>query len=199
MSSSVPVVSLADAVSTIRSGVHFRGSPPTTPNGEVRLIRLRYVEYESATIRWEDCPRVADENAPSQRLRKGDILLPRRGQNRVAFWIDTLPGPAIADAPFFVLQANPKHADPAFLAWQMNEPRAQHWLDRHAQGSGLSMLRQADLERLPLALPDRDTQQRLTDVHRLLRREQKLLRELHTQHERLARGLLHQYTTPNES
>lgn len=189
MPSPVCAVPLSDVVPAIRTGVHFRGSPPTSPDGDVRLVRLRSVDYETATIHWGACPRLLGGDAPSERLQVGDILFSRRGQHRVAFWVDAVPGPAVADAPFFVLRADPKRVDPAFLAWQINAPRAQHWLDRHAQGSSLSMLRKADLKRLPLAMPDLDTQRRLADVHRLLRREQDLLGELRAQHERLLQGL----------
>lgn len=187
-------VLLSDVTSMIRSGVHFRGSPPTASSGDVRFVRLRNVDYESETVDWESCPWLSSEDAPEQRLQTRDILLSRRGKHRVAFQTDDLPGPAVADTPFFVISPDTNRIVPAFLAWQINSSHAQHWLARHAQGSGMSMLQKNDLQRLPLVLPDLKVQRRLMEANRLMRREKQLLKELQECHETLIRGLFQQYT-----
>lgn len=187
-------VRLGALLEETRSGKSFRGKPPEDPDGTVRVIRLGNVDYEHASIDWKGCPTInRDDISGRHLLNPENVLITGRGQHRTAFWLEDLPGLAVADAPFFVLDIDTDQAHPGFIAWQINQPREQDWLRRHARGTVHPTLRKNDLRRLPVQLPDLSTQHRLSDLHRQIRRQRDLLTNLQSCYEDLARGILKRY------
>ena len=84
----------------------------------------------------------------------------------------------MAVLPLVVLHPRRDLIDPAYLAWFINQPLAQRYLDKSAQTSGLRMIPKTALDGLPLTVPDLATQRLIVAVHALAREEQTLAQRL---------------------
>jgi len=104
--------------------------------------------------------------------------------------VDEIPGAAVADSPFFVLDVDETRVDPRFLALQINQPRPQNWLARRSRGTRMPTLRKKDLGQLEIRLPDMNEQRRAADLLSLIRKQRALMADLQSRYEDLVRGLL---------
>ncbi len=133
------------------------------------------------TIRAETLHRYQFEAHPPDRYlaHGGEVLFKSRGDPSTAAVVSiSLGEPAVVILPLLILRPHPHlvHAD--YLAWAINQPDAQHRLNREAQGTSLRMVPKTVLERLDIPLPDLDTQGRITTIHALAQREGRLLHSL---------------------
>ena len=174
----VQEVQLSDVLEALQLG---KGRPTRAehdPEGETGILRLGTVDYDSKRIDWSERMRVSDYDPEAHHLlRDGDVLIVGRGPRRTAFLVDDPPPRTVADRTFFVARSDAEQVEPAFLAWYLNEHRAQHYLEAHSQGTNIQTIKKSVLERLPVQLPDRDAQQRIAEIQFLIRRERELLNE----------------------
>lgn len=109
----------------------------------------------------------------------GDILFRSRGDNNAAVIVTGGAGDqAIALLPLIILRAHTDVVLPEFLAWLINQPEAQRYLNSCARGTKLRMIPRDCLDRLPINIPDLTTQNLVIEANRLAAREASLLREL---------------------
>ena len=113
-----------------------------------------------------------------------------RGAHRTAFLVDDPLPRTVADRTFFVARPDPDQVEPAFLAWYLDERRAQHYLESHSRGTNIQTIKKSALERLPVQLPPLDTQREIAEVQSLVERE--LMNEWMDQRAKLARGIMRQ-------
>ncbi|TCP38779.1 hypothetical protein EV662_11713 [Rhodovulum marinum] len=85
---------------------------------------------------------------------------------------------AVALLPLIILRANKDLVLPDFLAWLINQPEAQRYLDSCARGTKLRMIPRDCLDKMPVSIPDLVTQKLVVEVSRLAAKEAGLLREL---------------------
>lgn len=148
------------------------------PEGDTAILRLGAVDYDSKSVNWSERMRVSGyEPGEHHFLRSGDVLIVGRGSRRTAFLVDDPPPHTVADRTFFVARPDPEQIEPVFLAWYLNERRAQHYLAAHSQGTNMQTIKKSALELLPVQLPDRDTQERISELQSLVQRERELLNE----------------------
>ena len=76
--------------------------------------------------------------------------------------------------PLFVLRPDPGAVVPEFLAWAINQPRAQRHFDRFARGTNMRMIPRAVLTGLEIAFPALTVQHRIVALDTLARRERTL-------------------------
>ncbi|MEO1537908.1 MAG: restriction endonuclease subunit S [Pseudomonadota bacterium] len=124
----------------------------------------------------------------------GDVLFRSRGDNNTALVAaGGASDRAIALLPLIILRAHKDVVMPDFLMWLINQPEAQRYLNTCARGTKLRMIPRDCLEKLPISIPDLETQKLVVEVSRLASREASLLRELaHKKEEFTSFALLRQ-------
>ncbi len=160
----------------ITSGLHFRGKVESDTAGNVALIQIKDLD-EDFVLHPEALERVHLEKPEPYLVRQGDVLFVARGSRLGAAEIKEPLENTVATGSFFLLR--PRDAVlPAFLAWSFNAPHVQNELRRAGQGTGLLLVRRADLEPLVLDVPPLDTQRAIVALDECARRERRLLGEL---------------------
>ena len=133
---------LTDILEALRLGKGRPSGAEHDPDGKTGILRLGTVDYDDRTIDWGERMRVTDYEPGSHHfLRNGDILIVGRGSKRTAFLVKDPPARTVADRTFFVARPDPDQIVPAFLAWYLNERRAQHYLQSHSRGTNIQTIK----------------------------------------------------------
>ncbi|MCS4189428.1 hypothetical protein GGP51_000892 [Salinibacter ruber] len=192
-------VHLADILEALRLGKGRPSRVKEDPESNTGILRLGAVDYDSKRVNWDERMRVSDLHPSAHHfLRSGDILIVGRGVHRTALLADDPPPQTVADRTFFVARPDQEQVEPAFLAWYLNERRAQHYLQSHSRGTNIQTIKKSALERLPVQVPPLDTQERIADIQALVRREQKLVSEWMNRRSELARAVMAQKLKTSE-
>ena len=105
----------------------------------------------------------------------GDVLFRSRSESNTACALDDrFGGPALAMLPLFILRPDPDVVLAEFVAWAINQPRAQRHFDRFARGTNLRMIPRAVLTGLEVTLPGLEVQRSVVALDALARRERTL-------------------------
>jgi hypothetical protein len=181
-------------VAALQAGYPFRGAIEEVPDGDVLAVQMKDVDPETG-VDWGHAIRtsLAGRKHPDW-LRAGDLLFVAKGARFYAVCIDEPPTRAVCAPAFFHLRLNaPATVDPAFLAWQINQPPFQRLLQQAAEGSGQLSIRRPVLEALPLHIPPMPQQRAIAALADLARHERRALQQLIRNRERqlnaLAEGL----------
>lgn len=112
-------------------------------------------------------------------VSSGDVIFRSRGDRTTATAIDdSMTEQAVAILPLIILRPDPSIITPQFLAWSINLPTNQRYLDGYAQGASMRMVPKAALDDLRLDVPDLATQSRIVAAAALARREATLAARL---------------------
>jgi hypothetical protein len=193
-----PIKQLAD----VRTGYQVREGLKTLAEGTHFLVQAKDIDAENGHVLRTDClERITPTRDPEPyTLRKGDVLFMSRGRRRSATLVDRLPPTAGTLAPyyFFILRLKTEDVDPSFLAWAINEPTAQRYLETMARGTTIPFVAKQSFLELEINLPRLEVQRNIGDLHRLGCLEGSLLRELQSERRRFIESacqLLYQENT----
>jgi len=142
-----------DEVCEIQSGYTARGKLDESPGG-IPALQLRDLNEA------EDWDRVEPGRFELGEIRHryfagpGDVLFRSRGTNNTATVIPSdWPHLAAVILPLMLLKPDERIIRPAFLAWSINTPEAQRYLEKSIQGTALRMVPRQALGELQLDLP----------------------------------------------
>ena len=193
MSFDASIVSIAE-IASLQAGYPFRGAIEEAHDGDVLVVQMKDVDPE-AGVDWSGAIRtsLAGRKHPDW-LRAGDLLFIAKGARFYAVCIDEPPASAVCAPTFFHMRVNASASvDPAFLAWQINQPPFQRQLQQAAEGSGQLSIRRPVLEALSLHIPTMRQQRGIAALADLARRERqalhRLIRNRELQLQALAEGL----------
>lgn len=175
----------------IHSGYTARSKLEPLQKGGVPAIQLSDVGGEDAfspnTLARYDIGNVTEHHL----VRGGEVIFRPRGPHGIAITIpEDVPEPAVVILPLIIIRPDRNRVLPEFVAWAINQPRAQHKLSLEAQGSIIRTIPVRALEQLDIAVPDMPTQRRIVALDALMRREKQLLRRLAERRERLFSTIL---------
>lgn len=178
----------------MRPGFPFRGPIADAADGDARVVQMKDVDAVDGIV-WSRCSRttLGGRKRPEW-LRAGDILFLAKGGRFQAVTVPEPPIPAVCAPTFFHLRVrDAKAADPAFIAWQINQRPCQRQLQQAAEGSAQRHIRRPVLEQLRLSVPAIDVQRRITALATLAQRERlafhRLIRNRETQLQAIAEQL----------
>ena len=166
-------------IASLQAGYPFRGAIDEVPDGDVRAVQMKDVDPETG-VDWSSAIRTSlgGRKHPDW-LRAGDVLFVAKGARFYAVCIDEPPAQAVCGPAFFHLRVqSPASVDPAFLAWQINQPPFQRQLQQAAEGSGQLSIRRPVLEALMLSIPAIQRQRGIVALAALARRERQALQQL---------------------
>lgn len=168
---------LAEAAE-ISAGHPLRAGVDELLPGDVGVIQIRNVDPDTG-VDWKSVPRV--ELPPARRiefLNPGDVIFSTRGTHTYAVALGAVPFPAVCSPHFFVLRVQRGAIEPRFLAWQINQPAAQEYLQREATGSHILNIRREVIERLEIVIPSLARQAAIVAFADDVTREKRLLSAL---------------------
>lgn len=175
----------------IRTGYQPREGSGANPLGEYLTIQVKDIDSSNDHVLM---PNNLDRIAASRDLSpyvvlNGDVLFLARGRRRFATLVEGLPGSLVTIAfyYFFILRLRVGYVDPAFLAWVINEAKAQSYLERVSSSTGMPFVTKQLFGALEIRLPSLEKQHEIVRLHRLARRESFLLRKLEEKRSALTR------------
>ncbi len=188
----LPVERLGE-VAGIRSGHPFRTKPKHSPEaGEYYVLQLKDVQKDGIRD-LDSAGRVEIDDKPfPQPLERGDVLLRARGGYYYSALFDIDMRNVVAAGQFFILSPDRARLDPEYLAWYLNEPPAQGYLDSHQSGSNIPMVAKRTVSELSLPLPPLEVQRKIAAVHQCWLEEKRLTEQLLSNREQMVRGICQQ-------
>lgn len=163
----------------IRAGHPFRGKIPELKNGNGFAIQIRDID-DQYEIDWN---RLIQTNVGGSKepnwLQEADIIFTSRGKRNVAAFIKDVPMNIVAAQHMFVLTVkNPNLISPEFLAWQINQKKAQTYLKINAEGSLQLSIKRSILEKLQITIPNIEKQYALIELNNKVKQEKRVLNTL---------------------
>lgn len=168
-----PLKSLA----SVQMGYSFRTGVQHDRAGSVRVIQMRdLVGDRVADVAQLGC---TDMHVPeAQQVRKGDIVFRSRGDTATAAIVDADPGVALVAAPLLRIRIVDGRVLPAYLTWYLNQPPAQAYLAKNAEGSNVKMISKRALEELEVVVPPIAHQERIVALAVLASHDRQLTQEI---------------------
>jgi restriction endonuclease S subunit len=112
-------------------------------------------------------------------LKPGDILFMARGARNFSILIDKLPDSVLAAACFFVVRISHFEIIPEYLGWYLNQLPVGEYLKRFSgRGVHMPVVKRAVLESIDIPLPPVKTQKQVSEINKLLQKEQDLYKKL---------------------
>lgn len=163
------------ALADIKSGYLFKGALSADPLGEVTVVQIKDLKA-GQPIDWQNCTRVAEGHMMREaRLREGMVIFSAKGTRNFAWHVHEEPTFAIANSLFHVITVRSQNVSPAFLAWQINQPKAQAWIDNASAGVTVQNIKISALRELPIAVPSLEDQQKVEAYERAVSAEKRAL------------------------
>jgi hypothetical protein len=178
-------------VCTILTGFTARGRLEPAEQDGILALQLRDIS-PGGSIALDSLMRIHLDDVPERYLvRTGDVVFRSRGERNTAAVVDeSISEPALAVLPLMIRRPNPQLLSGAYLAWAINQEPAQRKFEEEAQGTSLRMVSRTTLEKLTIAVPDFETQQRILQIDALAERERKLAQQLTSKHYELIHRVL---------
>lgn len=168
----------------IQLGMQFRGRIEPAPEGTHDVIIIRDIgpDRRLRDTQFEGSERTSvSPTSPPERylVTPGDVLFLARGQVNYAVPItQKFVRPTIAPSFFFILRPR-KYGPrllPEYLAWVINRPEAQDYLQQKARrGSHMPLVGKDDIQKLSVPVPPVEVQEHVVMLDRLARRERELV------------------------
>ena len=186
------LIALSDLVD-IQMGYSFRAGVAHDPSAPLAVVQMKDLGDDSL-VDFSALARVTMNVRPAQLLREGDIVFRSRGDRATCAMVATDPGRALVAAPLLVLRIrDSQRALPAYLTGFINQPPAQAYLAKRAEGSNVKMITIATLGGLPVEVPCVGRQMVVVELAGLSARERILEDRVSAARERLLSGLLLSY------
>lgn len=161
---------------SVRAATIFREqAPKQSSDGNVRGLTIKdMVAYWP--VRPEALPLISvDEHLLGNCLTGGEILIPARGEKYPARYFETANGQIFPYGQINIITpAN--HVLGRYLAWYLNQPVPQQFIQTSLSGTGIKALNRSRLLEIPIQVPPLETQRLIADLQKL-REDSKALKE----------------------
>ncbi|MFO0839586.1 MAG: restriction endonuclease subunit S [Phycisphaerae bacterium] len=167
-----------DELVDIQLGYQFRERLTMASDGTHQVIQVKDInQYADHQLVPSNLYRVTPvRDAEKYVVRNGDVLFLSKGRRNSATLVEELSDsvPAIAAGYFFILRPQTGNLRSDYLAWAINAPPAQAFLQSVASGSAMPFVTRPAFESLEIDVPSLDRQRAIVELHRLARREHSL-------------------------
>lgn len=161
----------------INSGVYLKPSL----SGEHKYLNAKHFDIYG-NIQEEDLPSASKVELTGRNivhsLEDEDLLLVAKGErNKLCYYSESI-GKAVGSSTFIVLRCNKKIVEPKFLFWLLNTSVMQANLSRLSKGTHVKSISIKVLSKLELAIPSLSDQKYFIKMNDLIKRENKIQKEL---------------------
>lgn len=173
-------------------GLEYEELIKTDQPGPYRELQIKHLAPDQP-VPFEILPPIHLKRDPiTQIVRNGDVLFTARNQRKIAVPVLSVPKNIVVRSSIYILRVDPQRLDPEYLAWYLNQPRLQSYLEQRAKGSNVAVISRIEAARIPVLLPSLAQQKAFVRVHQLRLAETRLQQELEAQQNRLLDMLLFQ-------
>ncbi len=167
-------------IAKIQSGYINRGKIDPRDDGTCLLLQAKDVDADHLSYRTDALVRFMPTlSGKDWFLKPGDILFMARGARNFSVLIDKLPDSVLAAACFFVVRISNSEILPEYLCWYLNQSPVEEYLKRFSgRGVHMPVVRRAVLESIDIPLPPIKTQKQVSEINKLLQKEQDLYKKL---------------------
>lgn len=181
-----------DELVDIQLGYQFRERLTMASDGTYEVIQVKDIDqFNDHRLVPSSLYRVTPRrDAKKYVVTNGDVLFLSKGRRNSATLVEglsrnkrwvhpdgthgTVRIPAIAAGYFFILRRRTESLRPDYLAWAINAPPAQAYLQSVAGGSAMPFVTKQAFADLEIDVPSLDRQRIIVELHRLALREQNL-------------------------
>lgn len=165
-------------IATVYMGYPFRSRLERVEGGNVFVIQMKDIDENSRLDIGDlipvDLPAVKDVH----RINQGDVIFRSRGRINTATLVEQPLENTVAAAPLLRLRIKKDSLMPEYLAWYINQPKSQAYLERQAAGTISRMINKTAVEDMVIEIPPLERQKQIIAIARLSEREQTLFRLL---------------------
>ena len=178
-------------IAKIQSGYISRGRIVPREDGKSLLMQAKDVSADHLSYRTDALVRFMPTlSGKDWFLKSSDILFMARGSRNFSVLIDKLPDSVLAAACFFVVRISNFEILPEYLCWYLNQLPVGEYLKRFSgRGVHMPVVKRAVLESIDIPLPTIKTQKQVSEINKLLQREQDLQNKLAEKRRNLMTGI----------
>ena len=185
-------------IALVQMGLSFRSRIEPDADGNVAVIQMRDLT-EDNKLDYRTLMTVNINGINERHLVKcKDLIFRSRGKTTTATIIDNEPGRTVVAAPLFLIRVVNKNVLPEYLCWCINLSSSQAFLHSRATGTAMAMIGKSALDALEVPLPNLETQARIVALADLLNQEQRLMKNLAEQKEKLVKAIQMRLATESE-
>ena len=175
MNQQLPIHQVAD----IFSGYTFRTLPPENNAGHIIIAQPRDIDQRTLQLLTENALR-ADEFSGGAKfmIRSGDILIGSKGKTTPIILIGEIVDKIVASSTFIVVRAFSNMISPDYLAWYLQLPVVQSFLNSSKSGSTVLNLPIKAVQDCSVDLPSLPTQRAIGKLYASLLQKNKKQLEL---------------------
>lgn len=160
----------------IRAGYPARSKIEHSDDGRVCIVQPMNIKPWEP-INYAELHRFNPPNYSQSmhRLRNGDVLFFGRAGQRYAVLVDKLPAQmVVAAGSILILSCRKSEILPEYLVWFLNSREAHEYFEIMTGGIPQQVVTKTILEKLPVDLPDTETQREIVKVWDMWLEEQKI-------------------------
>jgi hypothetical protein len=167
-------------IAKIQSGYINRGKIDPRDDGTCLLLQAKDVDADRLSYRADALVRFTPRlSGKDLFIKHGDILFMARGARNFSVMVDILPEGVLAAACFFVIRISNSEILPEYLWWYLNQSPVEEYLRRFSgRGVHMPVVKRAVLESIDIPLPPVKTQKQVSEINKLLQKEQDLYKKL---------------------
>ena len=167
-------------IAKIQSGYINRGRIVPSEDGPCLLMQAKDVDANHLSYRTDALVRFTPKlSGKDWFLKSGDILFMARGARNFSVMVDKLPKGVLAAACFFVIRISNSEILPEYLSWYLNQSPAEAYFKRFSgRGVHMPVVKRAVLENIDIPLPTIKIQKQVSEINKLLQKEQDLYKKL---------------------
>jgi len=186
----VPVeIKTLKAIANIKAGYQTRTKIPENQEGTYRLIQGTDFDSQKNLQTDRLLKFIPERNPGLYEVHEGDVLLQARGFDHFAYCIVEPLENTLVSGTFYIIRLKVVGILPGYLAWWINQPPGQHYLESQAGRSSVSYVSMNTLAGLPVKVPTIEIQQKIEKTEKLWQRERSLQNRLTTARERLVQAV----------
>jgi len=167
-------------IAKIQSGYINRGKIEPRDDGSCLLLQAKDIDAASLSYRTDALVRfMPKQSGKDSFIQSGDILFMARGAWNFSILIGSMPGQVMAAACFFVVRIFDSEILPEYLCWYLNQSPVEEYLKRFSgRAVHMPVVRRAVLENIDIQLPPLKIQKQVSEMNKLLHKEQELYKKL---------------------
>lgn len=147
--------------------------------GRCRIIQTKDVDPETFSLPQKSLYDVNPQANPDHyKVKKGDVLFLSRGPQVFAVPVLFDLENTIASYCFYIVKIDSRKILPEYLAWFINQPQTQAFLDLQMQGSHMKMVSKSAFCEIEVEIPSIPLQRKIVELEKLRCKEEELGMEL---------------------
>lgn len=190
-------VLLGDICTKITDGAHW--SPKSTDDGYPMASVKDMLDNR---INIETCRKISEEDYRKLvndgcRPEKNDVLIAKDGSYLKHMFVSDGVDDVVLLSSIAILRPDTTLVDPRFLAYYIRNQRDNYDLSQYVSGAAIPRIILKNFARMPINLPDLDTQKKIADVLGMIDEKIELNRKMNETLEQMGQALFRHYFIDN--